>query len=317
MKKFLAILLTCLLAVVVLATTAFAFDGNDYDYGGGGGGYDFDWGGSDYNYSSSSSSGGSGDFSPGVVIVVIVVIIVFSVIKSKSSSTGTSNTPQPGRTITSNQGRNVILPDRTEQITQIIRQTDAEFSPDDFVSFAKQVYMDIQMAWCARDLTPVRPVLHENLYNTTCRQIEAKISQGVVYHYESITINTAYMTSYAVDNNYEYVTIYLNARMIDYQVDEKTGNIIRGDRSTRWDMRYKMKFVRMEDAVSNAASDDMNAHNCPNCGAPLEISSTGKCSYCGSVVSTGNYNWVLTDFTTVRDDTKDEGIRGVTNGNSN
>ncbi len=323
MKKLLAILLTGLLTFVVLASTAVAFDGNDYDYGGGGGGggYDFDWGDDDYDYgysssSSSSSSGSGGNISPGLVILVIVIIIVVSVAKTKSSGTGTSNTPQPGRTITSNQGRNVILPDRTAQITEIIRQTDPEFSPDDFVSFAKQVYMDIQMAWCARDLTPVRPVLHENLYNTTCRQIEAKIRQGVVYHYESMTINTAYMTSYAVDNNYEYVTVYLNARMIDYQVDEKTGNIIRGDRSTRWDMRYKMKFVRMEDAVSNEATDDMNAHNCPNCGAPLEISSTGQCAYCGSVVSTGNYNWVLTDFTTVRDDTRDEGIRGVTNENS-
>lgn len=320
MKKVLAILLTGLLTLVVLATTAVAFDGNDYDYGGGGGGgYDYDWGGSSNGYSSSSgSSSGGGDFSPGLVVVVIVVIIVVSIMKTKKTgSTGTSNTPQPGRTISSNQGRNVILPDRTSQITEIIRETDPEFSPDDFVTFAKQVYMDIQMAWCARDLTPVRPVLHENLYNTTCRQIQAKIQQGVVYHYESIAINTAYMTSYAVDDNFEYVTVYLNARMIDYQVDEKTGNIIRGDRSTRWDMRYKMKFVRMEDAVSNEATNDMNAHNCPNCGAPLEISSTGQCAYCGSVVSTGNYNWVLTDFTTVRDDTRDEGIRGVTNENSN
>lgn len=317
MKRFLTILLSAVVSVCVFAGTAFAFDGNDYDYGGGGGDYgggDYGWGDNDYTYSS-SSSGGSLDLSFGeLVVAVIVIIVVASVVsksKSKKNNSSTGNTVQPGRTVMSQQGRNVILPDRTAQISQIIIKTDPEFSADDFVSFAKQVYIDIQTAWCKRDMSTVRPVMHENLYNTTCRQVQAKIDQGVIYHYESIAINTAYLTSYAVDDNFEYVTVYLNARMIDYQEDEKTGNIIRGDKSTRWDMRYKMKFVRTKSSVSSDATDDLNAHNCPNCGAPLEVSSTGSCSYCGSVVSTGLYSWILSDFTTVRDDTKDEGIRGV------
>ena len=55
----------------------------------------------------------------------------------------------------------------------------------------------------------------------------------------------------------------------------------------------------------------MNGHNCPNCGAPLEISSSGVCEYCGSVVTTGQYSWVLTDFSGIRNDTVDDGIKGV------
>ena len=51
--------------------------------------------------------------------------------------------------------------------------------------------------------------------------------------------------------------------------------------------------------------------NCPNCGAPLEISSSGVCEYCGSVVTTGQYSWVLTDFSGIRNDTVDDGIKGV------
>ena len=50
---------------------------------------------------------------------------------------------------------------------------------------------------------------------------------------------------------------------------------------------------------------------CPNCGAPLEISSSGVCEYCGSVVTTGQYSWVLTDFSGIRNDTVDDGIKGV------
>lgn len=308
-KKILIFLVSIMIAIIGLCVSLAAFDGNDYgggDVGGGdwGGG---DWGGNDYDYddygSSSSSGGGFSIVGVGIVIVVIVIVILTN--KNKGNNTN-QPTVRPGQ---GSQGANVILPNRNDQIQTIIRKKDPNFTADDFVTFSKQVYIDIEMAWCNRDLTPVRPVMHQNLYNTTQRQIEDKIRQGIVYHYESIAINTAYLTSFVRDKDFEYLTVYLNARMIDYQVDEKTGNILRGDKTTRWDMRYKMKFVRSTSAKTKDKVENTHGYNCPNCGAPLEITSTGSCPYCGSVVSTGDYSWVLTDFTTVRNDTVDDGIR--------
>ena len=310
-KKILIFFVSIMIAIIGLCVSLAAFDGNDYgggDVGGGdwGGG---DWGGNDYDYdyddygSSSSSGGGFSIVGVGIVIVVIVIVILTN--KNKGNNTN-QPTVRPGQ---GSQGANVILPNRNDQIQTIIRKKDPNFTADDFVTFSKQVYIDIEMAWCNRDLTPVRPVMHQNLYNTTQRQIEDKIRQGIVYHYESIAINTAYLTSFVRDKDFEYLTVYLNARMIDYQVDEKTGNILRGDKTTRWDMRYKMKFVRSTSAKTKDKVENTHGYNCPNCGAPLEITSTGSCPYCGSVVSTGDYSWVLTDFTTVRNDTVDDGIR--------
>lgn len=305
MKKLIPIILIFAVMASLLCGTAFAFDGNDYDYN-----FDFDGGGS-------SSSDGLGilnlvlhlfNMGPVGVAIAIVIIIIFIIAATKKKSGKSSNV---GKVIPSTQGRFVVIPNRTELIENMIKKNDKNFSASDFVTFAKNVYMDIQTAWCKRDLTTVRPVMHENLYNTTARQVQSKIDQGVVYHYESIAINTAYLTSYAKDSQFEYLTCYLNARMIDYQVDEKTGNIIRGDKTTRWDMRYKMKFVRSVGTLTKTETDKHDGHNCPNCGAPMEISSSGVCEYCGSVVTTGQYSWVLTEFTTVRNDTIDEGIKGV------
>ncbi|MCH5323611.1 MAG: Tim44 domain-containing protein [Eubacterium sp.] len=303
MKKILAILAAAIAAVVLMCSTVLAFDGNDYDYGGGG-----DWGGGGgftYDYDNDSSGGGGGGSLGigGAIVVIVIVVIILAVSKNK----GNGSTAQGG-VVKSAQGRFVNLPDRTAEIENIIKRNDPNFSASDFVSFTKEVYIDIQTAWCKRDLTPVRPVLHENLYNTTARQVQSKIDQGVIYHYESIAINTAYLTSYARDAQFEFLTCYLNARMIDYQTDEKTGNILRGDKNTRWDMRYKMKFVRSVGVQTKQETSAAHGHNCPNCGAPLEITSSGVCEYCGSVVTTGQYSWVLTDFTTVRNDTVDEGI---------
>ena len=315
MKKKLFLFITVIFAVALCFGTALiAFDGNDYDYGGGGdwgGGWDndwdSDWGNNNYNDDYSFSSSGSVSMMEGLIIVagiVIFIIVLISIVKSTNGNGGSTVRSGQG-----SQGANVFLPNRNDQIQGIIRKKDPNFTADDFITFAKQVYIDIQMAWCARDMSPVRPVMHQNLFNTTQRQVEEKIKQGVVYHYESIAINTAYLTSFVRDKDFEYLTVYLNARMIDYQVDEKTGNIIRGDRTTRWDMRYKMKFVRSTSASTKDAVSGTHGYNCPNCGAPLEITSSGECPYCGSVVTTGDYSWVLTDFTTVRNDTVDDGIR--------
>lgn len=316
-KKVFSIFAVILFAALSLCTSISAFDGNDYDYGGGGGdwggGNDWggnDWGddwGSDYSFSSLGSYGSIGAASAVIVIVFVIIVIVITKKKGNGNSTGSIS----GKVISGqgSQGRFVQLPNRNEQIQEIIRKKDLNFSADDFVAYSKQVFIDIENAWCARDLTSVRPVMHQNLYNTTQQQVAGKIRDKVVPHLESIAVNTAYLTSFVRDKDYEYLAVYLNARMIDYQTDETTGNIIKGDRSTRWDMRYKMKFIRTTGTLTNDKSENAHGYNCPNCGAPLEITSSGKCPYCGSVVSTGDYSWVLADFTTVRNDTVDDGIR--------
>lgn len=309
MKKIIVTLIATITAALLLCFSVSAFDNNDY---GGGGGYDFgggDYGGYDYGGNDYDSSSYSGDVDPVSVIIgigIVVVIIIISTIGGNKKKSG-GGTTRPS----SMNGANVVLPNRTEQIEGIIKQKDPNFSASDLISFTKQVYIDIENAWCKRDMTPVRPVMHENLYNTTCKQVQAKIEQGVVYHYESIAIDTAYLTSYERDSQFEYVTAYLTSRMIDYQVDEKTGKIIRGDKTTRWVQKYKMKFVRSLGVETKTETGKMTGHNCPNCGAPLEISSSGVCEYCGSVVTTGQYSWVLTDFSGIRNDTVDDGIKGV------
>lgn len=301
MKKIIVTFIATITAALLLCFSVSAFDNNDY---GGGGGYDFgggDYGGGyDYGGNDYDSSSYSGDTDPVSVIIgigIVVVIIIISTIGGNKKKSG-GGTTRPS----SMNGANVVLPNRTEQIEGIIKQKDPNFSASDLISFTKQVYIDIENAWCKRDMTPVRPVMHENLYNTTCKQVQAKIEQGVVYHYESIAIDTAYLTSYERDSQFEYVTAYLTSRMIDYQVDEKTGKIIRGDKTTRWVQKYKMKFVRSLGVETKTETGKMTGHNCPNCGAPIDASAKGKkCPYCGSgITEIADRVWLVNDFNLIK-----------------
>lgn len=286
--------------------------GNENDYGGGGGwdgGNDWDnddWGDNDYDYNGGhSSSGGSisiGDIP--IIVIVIIVIAIIAVVFSKFKKKNIGSTVRQG----TQQGQHILIPDRTAQIEALIKEDDPNFSTSDFLTFGKQVFVDIQEAWSARDLSKVRVVMHDNLYNQTQKQVDSKIQNGVINKIENIAVSTAYLTAYKYDKQFEYVTMYLNARFIDYEIDEKTGNVLRGDTTNRWEMRYLLKFMRSTGVKTKDATNVLESHNCPNCGAPLEMASGGVCEYCGSVVTTGQYSWVLTAYTSVRNDTVDEGI---------
>jgi rubrerythrin len=296
----------CIIAIILIlgcfTLSAVAFDGNDYDGGDSGGGWDSGDSGGSY-------SSGSGDTGGGTVIASVFIFVIIVVVLVYASKGKTAEKQAGGIRSSSREGLSVLLPDRTALIERIIKEHDPNFSANDFISFVKRVYIDIETAWCKRDMTPVRTLLHDNLYDATVKQVQAKIEQGVVYHYESMVVNTAYLTSYAKDGQFEYLTVYLNARRIDWQEDEKTGRILRGDKTTRWDLRYKMKFMRSAGVLTKEATAGLTEHECPNCGAPLEMTSSAKCPYCDSVITTGQYSWVLSDYGTVRNDTVDEGVR--------
>lgn len=295
-KKITGFIMLVLMAAVLFCSSAVAFDANDYDD---------DWGSFDSDIGDGVIDGLScaSAFFPSPVLIIVIIIIIANRNKNRAGKTAAPMQPYQ----TQNMG-NMMLPNRNEEIQNIIKRKDSNFSTDDFVTYAKQVYIDIQTAWCKRDMSAVRPVMQEKLFAASQRMAQENKARGIVYHYESIAINTAYLTSYMRDKENEYLTVYLNARMFNYQTDEKTGNIISGNKTSREDIRYKMKFVRSVNSGTKGAVKGAQGYNCPNCGAPLEITSSGECPYCGSIVNIGDYTWLLSDFTTVRGNVVDEGI---------
>lgn len=334
--SLIAVLIFALLWNPLTANAGFG-DFNDYDYGGGSDwdfdsgsdwSYDYDSGSDwDYDYDSGSYSSSGGSLSandihmivwiiqgilegnPAAWICIILVVLLMmgkGRMRKKKYSQQSSSAPTYKPPV--QKPATVQLPDRTSEISLIIQERDPAFTAPDFISFVRDVYVDIQDAWMKRNLEPVRGVLHQNLYQQTQKQIDKKIADGIINYLERISVNTAYLTSYRRDAEYEYVTVYLAASMIDYQVKEATGEILYGDKTTRWNLKYKMTFVRANDAVSRSAEEKDEGFVCPNCGAPLTGTSFGVCEYCDSVVTTGVYDWVLTSFGVVKEDTVDEGI---------
>lgn len=258
-----------------------------------------DWGGSsswdDDDYGSSYSSGGGvyligndfGTFLFGVVIIIIVYVVYYYY-KKNSSHGNMQPRPRPDSSGMSE-----------AQVEAKVKAIDPVFNKEEFLSFARSVFVKLQEAWTARDWSVIRTFESNELFEQHQNQLQRFIDNNQINKMEQICVKSVSLYSFEQTGDKEVLKVTLSSKMIDYIVDATTDKILKGDRTTIRHSTYRLTFIRKAGVKTKAGTSDVNTTNCPNCGAPTQITSSGKCEYCGSVITTGEYNWVLSDLTKV------------------
>ena len=113
---------------------------------------------------------------------------------------------------------------------------------------------------------------------------------------DRICVRSARLSDFRQAGDKDILTVTLSSKMIDYIIDEDTQKIIKGDKTTDRYSTYKLVFIRKTGIKTKPGTNQVNTTNCPNCGAPTQITSSGKCEYCGSVITTGEYSWALSNL---------------------
>ena len=197
----------------------------------------------------------------------------------------------------------------TEQITEFIKQNDENFDTEKFLAWAKKVFITLQTAWTERDWEKIRTLEKEELFEQHNIQLQEFIRLGRINVMDNIEIIDAYLHKFGVDENYEHLIVSLRATMNDYIIDEKSSKVVTGDKYEVFDTIYQMTFTRRKGVKTNIVNGRI-VSICPHCGAEVESASAGKCQYCGSVVHSGEFNWVLSNLESVDENFVDD-TRGV------
>mgnify|MGYP002624490879 CR=1 FL=1 len=309
MKKFARLLIVLCLVFAILIPTWSVADVGDFesydsgwdssDWGSSSWDDDDSWGSSSYDrdyYGSGSTSGSSDGISVAIAVGIIILMIVIA--SRSKSGVGSTHMTRPATRTTQNGYTQGYVRDeaRSKQVAEKIRENDQFFNEDKFISDAKNKFIKLQNAWSERDWETIRPIESESLFELHSKQLQGYKDRGQINKMERISVNFAELVSYAVDNEKEIVVVALNSSMVDYIIDEKSGNVIKGDRETRRTNTYKLSFIRKKGVKTETGTDEVKTTNCPNCGAPTRITSSGKCEYCGSVITIGEHDWVLNDM---------------------
>lgn len=277
--------------------------------------------GNNNRYDSGSSSSGDGDSFflfylfellfrfifmfgpiPGVIILVVLGIIFYFIYRKHGKKINQVLTNLQNRANTSednNYDSNDMSYLSEEEVIHKVQEVDPNFSSDKFVGWAREVFVKIQQAWSDRNWKIIRPFESEELFSQHNAQLEEYIRNGKINKIEKINVKYCKLRDFRVDGDKEVLTVELYSIMRDYVVDEKTNKVLESDPNRDWHMKYIMTFNRKVGVKTEAGRSNKSTTNCPNCGAPTEITSAGQCEYCGSVITTGEHDWVLSDIRSI------------------
>ncbi|MBQ7873619.1 MAG: TIM44-like domain-containing protein [Oscillospiraceae bacterium] len=304
MKKRFALLLAAVI-IMLSSTVAFA-DFGDYAGGSDWGYSDFggsDWGGSDwgadydYDFGHSGGSGyyyysGDSDDDIGLFEIVVTIIIILIVVGAIAGKNSIGKNASSGR-----KSVNIPVQRSAPLVNDLagLKARDPAFNESKFLADAANLYVRMQNAWTDKDLNPLRTRLTEELYAKSERQVQSYINNAQTNHVERVSVLSTNIVGCTKDARNDIITVELVTRIVDYVTDDRTGNVIRGDKNRELFMTYRWTFIR---ALGKLTAEDelVDDKHCPNCGAPIDLNQSAVCEYCGSVVTSGEYDWVVSDI---------------------
>ncbi|SFG42629.1 Tim44 domain-containing protein [Oribacterium sp. WCC10] len=290
--KLICILLLCfvMFSFTIRGFADFGSYSGDSDYSSSdwssdsGSSYDSGWSssGSDYGYyGGSGSSGSDSDFDIFTVIIfVIILIYVFTQFRGMNK-------------IHANKPVNTAVNRVTRgQPVEQYKSIDPGFDSAEFAAKLSNVYVKLQNAWQAKDLTEVRPYLTDDFYAQMERQLNIIKSKHQTNYIERIAVLSVEPKTFYQDNELDHIVAYVKTRIVDYTLDDNTGALISGDKTREKFMTYEYDLCRKKGVITKI-STGMKSVVCPHCGAPLNINQTAKCPYCDSIVTIENEDWAI------------------------
>lgn len=276
-KQILIVLFILLTVIFALEIPTFADAGSIQRYSSDSGSSSSDIGGI-FIYGGGSLSG---------FIIFIIIVIVIRVLKSKGIIPS-----EPIQNV-DNYGNSV---NNTTAVENQIRNIDPNFSAENFMSFSKEVFIKIQSAWTDRNWEEIRPFESNELFEQHSKQLQQYIDTKRINIVDRVSVRSTYLNSFTQDGDKETLKMTLKAVMKDYIINEETKKVLEGNPNKDMYMTYTLTFIRKAGVKTVEGTNNTSTTNCPNCGAPTKITSAGKCEYCGSIITTGEHGWVLSNL---------------------
>jgi predicted lipid-binding transport protein (Tim44 family) len=111
-----------------------------------------------------------------------------------------------------------------------IRQIDPQFDEQQFRDRCMDQFFKIQGAWQVREITPVRNLLTQQMYDVINTDAEKLRAERKINKLENIAVRTVDITEAWQEQGVDYITVRFYANLLDYVVDESTGQVVSGNK---------------------------------------------------------------------------------------
>lgn len=121
-------------------------------------------------------------------------------------------------------------PQAVEQGLAEIRRNDPMFDPAAFLEIASDCFFQVQAGWMRRDLASYRNLLGDQLAAEYEEEFARMREKGIINKLESIAIREVNMAAAGCTGPQDFVTVLFRANLLDYTVDEATGEVVEGSK---------------------------------------------------------------------------------------
>jgi predicted lipid-binding transport protein (Tim44 family) len=112
-----------------------------------------------------------------------------------------------------------------------VRRSDPSFDNAAVAKTATELFIRVQGAWTARDVRPIGALLTPGMQAELQRDCEQMKAKGRVNRLDDIAVRTADVVEGWNEQGQDYVTVRIEAHVLDYTTDEKTGQVVEGNAS--------------------------------------------------------------------------------------
>jgi predicted lipid-binding transport protein (Tim44 family) len=112
-----------------------------------------------------------------------------------------------------------------------IRQMDSSFNEERFRDQVMDNFFKIQGAWANRDMSTVRNLLTDEMYRLLQEDAAKLKAEGKINRLENIAVREVNLTEAWQESGQDYLTCRVYANLLDYVVDDRSGDVITGSKT--------------------------------------------------------------------------------------
>lgn len=109
-----------------------------------------------------------------------------------------------------------------------LKEIDRNFDEKYFLEVASDVFFQVQAGWMRRDLESYRHLLGEDLAREYQGHLAELREKGHINKLESIAVRDTAIVLAGSDGREDFVTVLFTANLLDYTVDETSGQLVAG-----------------------------------------------------------------------------------------
>jgi predicted lipid-binding transport protein (Tim44 family) len=125
-----------------------------------------------------------------------------------------------------------------------IKTSGPSFDETGFNDNVLDMFFKIQAAWMNRNLSSVKSLLTDEMRNTFQSDIDSLLSSNKINRLENIAVRSVEITESWQESEQDYITALIYANILDYTVDEKSGEVVGGSKTEPTKFEEYWTFTR-------------------------------------------------------------------------